>query len=85
MGCSSPKKKPSLANREVQIHPGELLASMADDTLNMVLLDVRPEEEYNLFHINGARNVQPDQVKALIPELLSGTAAEHRICGDEQR
>jgi rhodanese-related sulfurtransferase len=64
------QKQAALDNREVQIHPGELLASMADDTLNMILLDVRAEADYNLFHIHGARNVQPDQVKALIPELL---------------
>jgi rhodanese-related sulfurtransferase len=65
------QKETVLANREVQIHPGELLASMADDTLNMILLDVRPEADYNLFHIHGARDVQPDQIKALIPELLN--------------
>jgi len=64
------QKEAALANREVQIHPGELLASMADDNLNMILLDARAEADYNLFHINGTRNVQPDQVKALIPELL---------------
>jgi len=64
------EKEASLANREVQVHPGELLASMANDTLNMVLLDVRSEADYNLFHIIGARNVQPGKVKALIPELL---------------
>jgi rhodanese-related sulfurtransferase len=64
------QKEAALANREVQIHPGELLASMANDTLNTILLDVRSEADYNLFHIHGARNVQPGKVKALIPELL---------------
>jgi rhodanese-related sulfurtransferase len=64
------QKDAVLANREVQIHPGELLASMADDNLKVIMLDVRTEADYNLFHIYGARNVQPDQVKALIPELL---------------
>jgi hypothetical protein len=69
------QKEATLANREVQIHPGELLASMANDKLNMVLLDVRPESDYNLFHIVGARNVKPDQVKTIIPELLRQPAA----------
>jgi len=64
------QKEAALANREVQIHPGELLASMANDNLNMILLDVRSEADYNLFHVYGARNVQMDQVKAMIPELL---------------
>jgi rhodanese-related sulfurtransferase len=67
----APQKEAALANREVQIQPGELLASMADDTLNMILLDVRPETDYNLFHIHGARNVQLDQLGALVPELLN--------------
>jgi rhodanese-related sulfurtransferase len=64
------QKEATLANREVQIHPGELLTSMADDSLNMILLDVRSEADYNLFHIYGARNVHLSQVKAIIPELL---------------
>ncbi len=66
----APEKEAALANRTVQVQPGELLTSMADDTLNMVLLDVRPEADYNLFHIHGARNVQPDAIKLLVPELL---------------
>jgi rhodanese-related sulfurtransferase len=70
----SSQKEASLANREVQIHPGELLNSLADDSLNMILLDVRPEADYNLFHIYGSRNVQPGQVKALVPELLQEPA-----------
>jgi rhodanese-related sulfurtransferase len=65
-----PEKIAALANREVQIHPGELLASMADDKLNLVMLDVRPEADYNLFHISGAQNVQPEEVEAVVPELL---------------
>ena len=63
-------KEAALAAREVQIHPGELLASIADDKLNMVLLDVRSEADYNLFHIHGAQLSPPDQVKAMIPKLL---------------
>jgi hypothetical protein len=68
------QKEAALSNREVQIHPGELLASVADDNLNMILLDVRSEADYNLFHIHGARNVQVDQVKTIIPELLGEPA-----------
>jgi rhodanese-related sulfurtransferase/uncharacterized membrane protein (DUF485 family) len=62
-------KDAALASREVQIHPGELLASVADDTLKVVLLDVRPEAEYNQFHIAGARNVPLADLPAVIPEL----------------
>jgi rhodanese-related sulfurtransferase len=66
----SSQKEAALANREVQVHPGELLATMANDSLNVVLLDVRSEADYNLFHIYGARNVQIEQVKTIVPELL---------------
>lgn len=65
------EKEAALAARQVQIHPGELLASMADNTLNVILLDVRSESDYNLFHVHGARNVQPNELSTLVPELLS--------------
>ena len=67
-------KEASLAAREVQIHPGELLASRADDKLNVVMLDVRAEADYNLFHLDGARHVPLDQLEALVPELLQQPA-----------
>jgi rhodanese-related sulfurtransferase len=70
----SAEKEAALANREVQIHPGELLDSMANDTLNIVLLDVRSEADYNLFHIYGARNVQVKQIPSIVPELLTEPA-----------
>lgn len=46
-----------LANREVQIHPGELLEKIHDRTLQVIMLDVRSEADYNLFHIQDARHV----------------------------
>jgi hypothetical protein len=67
-------KEASLAAREVQIHPGELLASRADDKLNVLMLDVRPEADYNLFHLDGARHVPLDQLVAIVPELLQQPA-----------
>ena len=53
----------------MQIHPGELLDTIANDTLKVVMLDVRPEAEYNQFHIAGSKNVPLAQISALIPEL----------------
>lgn len=41
-------------NRNVQIHPGELRKGMADDALRVVLVDGRPENEFNLFHLSFA-------------------------------
>ncbi len=64
------QKEAALARREVQIHPGELYASLYDDRLNLILLDVRSERDYNLFHLRGARHVPREQVASIAPELL---------------
>ncbi|MBU2611293.1 MAG: YeeE/YedE family protein [Chloroflexi bacterium] len=65
------EKEAQLSAREVQIHLGELLASLADDRLNLILLDVRSEADYNLFHIHGAQNVPLDRISSLVPGLLA--------------
>lgn len=64
-----------LANREVQIHPGELLASLADQKLNVLMLDVRSEADYNLFHVSGSQRVARDDIPSLVPGLLSENSA----------
>ena len=71
----APTKAPALANRQVQIQPAELLTSLADDRLRIVMLDVRPENEYNLFHIKGAQNVPLAKLPALVPALHAEQAA----------
>ena len=58
-----------LANREVQIHPGELLEKLHDATLQVIMLDVRSEADYNLFHIRDARRVPLDALPGIIPAL----------------
>jgi uncharacterized protein len=67
-------KEASLTAREVQIAPGELLASRADDKLNVVMLDVRSEADYNLFHLDGARHIALEMIPTLVPELLAEPA-----------
>jgi rhodanese-related sulfurtransferase len=74
-----PEKESLLENREVYIHPGEVLATMADDTLRPILLDLRPEADYNLFHLEDARNVQIEDLSFIIPELLTEPAANNVI------
>ncbi|MFZ2487383.1 MAG: rhodanese-like domain-containing protein [Anaerolineae bacterium] len=67
-------KDAALAERAVQIAPGELLASNADNSLKIVVLDVRPEAEYNQFHLAGARNVPLTDIPALVPDLQAQQA-----------
>lgn len=58
-----------LANREIQVHPGELLATMGNDLLKTIVIDVRPENEFNLFHIHGSQNIHLDNLEAYLPEI----------------
>jgi rhodanese-related sulfurtransferase len=71
----APQKEPALTSRQVQIHPGELLASQADDALRVVAVDVRPESDYNLFHVRGAQNIPLPELPGVIPDLQARQAA----------
>jgi rhodanese-related sulfurtransferase len=65
----APEKQAQLENREVQISPAELLNTVHDHHLNLIMLDVRDESSYNLFHIADAQQVPLDQLGEVIPEL----------------
>ena len=61
----------ALQNREVQISPAELFTTVYDQKLNPVLLDVRSEAEYNLFHVRGAQNIQMSELSPFAKELIA--------------
>jgi uncharacterized protein len=61
----------ALANREMQISPAELFTTLHDQKLKPVMLDVRPEAEFNLFHVRGARNIQVSELSAFAKELIA--------------
>ena len=63
------EKEALLSGRAVQIHPGELLATMHDSSLQTVILDVRSEADYNLFHLVDARLVTKQMLPDLVAEL----------------
>ncbi|MBN1479330.1 YeeE/YedE family protein [candidate division KSB1 bacterium] len=63
------EKQPLLDNRQVQIHPGELLNLIHDEVHNLVMVDVRDEADYNLFHIQDARRVEMDDLHMTALEL----------------
>ena len=60
-----------LTNREVYIHPGELLDTFHDHKLNLVMIDVRSEADYNLFHLLDAENITPDEIPASIDDFIA--------------
>jgi rhodanese-related sulfurtransferase len=65
----APEKEPLLAERAVQIEPAEMLSLTHDNTLNAVLLDVRDETDYNLFHIQDALHTPLESLPAIVPSL----------------
>ena len=60
-----------LEKRLVQVAPAELFTTIYNQGINLILLDVRPESDYNLYHLQGAINVPLDKLASVIPELLS--------------
>jgi rhodanese-related sulfurtransferase len=65
----APVQETRLAERQVQIHPGELLELIHNPMLRVIMLDVRAEADYNLFHIRDARRVPLEGLTALAPTL----------------
>ncbi len=66
----APKQQAALSARQVQISPAELLHTIHDHQLKLVLLDLRSETDYNLFHLADARRVEPGRAGDLVPELV---------------
>lgn len=60
-----------LEKRLVQVSPAEVFKTVYNQSINLVMLDVRPESDFNLYHIKGAINVPLDKLPTIIPDLLS--------------
>ncbi|GAB4421978.1 MAG: hypothetical protein Kow002_11170 [Anaerolineales bacterium] len=69
----------ALEKREVFVSPAELFATLHDQMLKPVMLDVRPEVEYNLFHIRGAQNIQMDELVPYAKELIANYSGNRVI------
>jgi rhodanese-related sulfurtransferase len=70
------KEGQRLADRQVQIHPAELLQTMHDDTLKLTILDVRSEADFNQFHIRDAVHAPVASLPAFIDALHEAPANE---------
>jgi len=64
-----PEQQPLLDAREVQISPAELLNVIHDARIKVILLDVRDERHFNLFHLAGAVHLPLDGVAGRAREL----------------
>lgn len=58
----APKYQPRLDQREVYIDPAELLELMQDDYIDLWLIDVRPEPDWNLFHLQDAERIPIEEL-----------------------
>lgn len=67
----APQKEPLLQNREVYVSPAEVFHTLHQQSIRLVLLDVRPVAYYNLYHIQGSENVPLEQIPAYIRSLLA--------------
>jgi rhodanese-related sulfurtransferase len=63
----------NLTNREVYVHPGEVLELKKNASLALRILDVRSEADFNIFHIAGAQRLDPAEIakSATVTRLLS--------------
>jgi rhodanese-related sulfurtransferase/uncharacterized membrane protein (DUF485 family) len=60
-----------LQKRLVQITPAEVFKTIYNQNVNLILLDVRPEADFNLYHLDGALNAPLEKLAAVIPALLT--------------
>lgn len=58
----APELESSLTERRVQIDPAELLNIMYNDYIDLWIIDVRDEREWNLFHLWGAERIPPEEL-----------------------
>jgi rhodanese-related sulfurtransferase len=63
-----------LTGRAVQIHPAELVKTMTDDTLKTIVLDVRSEADFNLFHLQEARHAPLEALPSMVEDLRAAEA-----------
>lgn len=60
-----------LASRAVHIDPGELLGLMHNNQIQLVMLDVRNEADFNRFHLADAQRIDPAALSAGAPKEIS--------------
>ena len=53
----APEFQPRLEQRAVQVDPAELLGLMQDDYIKLLIIDVRDEADWNMFHLRDAERI----------------------------
>jgi len=65
------EKQPLLDQRTFQIDPAELLHTMHEHKLNLVMIDVRDEADYNIFHLLDAEHIPLDVISNHIHDFIA--------------
>jgi len=69
----------ALRARVFHVTPAEVFTVLHDQKIEPILLDVRPETDFNLFHLRGAQFVGPNQLALWVPNLLANIAPNRVI------
>lgn len=67
----APEKQPLLDERAFQISPAELLYTMHEHKLNLMMIDVRDEADYNIFHLLDAKHIPFDEISNHIHNFIA--------------
>lgn len=59
---AEPSHRARLDSREVFIDPAELLGLMHNNQIELRLVDVRSQRDFNVFHLLDAQNVRPEEL-----------------------
>lgn len=58
-----------IEERTIYVHPAEVLKWIADSKVKVVIVDVRSEMDFNLFHVQDARHIPLDHVLDNVEDL----------------
>ena len=64
------EKQALLAEGKMFVPAEEMIQAIYDPIINPILIDVRDERDYNLYHIEGARHVDMKDIPKLMKTLL---------------
>ncbi|HED64991.1 MAG TPA: rhodanese-like domain-containing protein [Planctomycetes bacterium] len=81
----APELDPLIAARDVQIDPAELVELMHNNQVRLVLIDVRSEADFNVFHLLDAEHVTLDELRGDFPKTIDPISIVVTMSNDEGR
>jgi rhodanese-related sulfurtransferase len=69
----------SLKDRSVYVHPGEVVELKKNPALAVRIIDVRSEADFNLFHLAGARRLDPGDLSKPAALTRAVSAPENAV------